>query len=135
MSKRPFWPLLPPIVIGIAILGFLALNKWMKGFGFECGILKLTGIYCPGCGGTRCAKSIASGNWLTAMGHNAMIMTGFLLLISFLSYLIIRITILGKPAPKIPHISTGWIWLVILGILIFTVLRNIPSSPWSMLAP
>lgn len=135
MKNRQLWPLLPPLVMALFMGGFLTLNKWMKASGFECGIRKVTGIYCPGCGGTRCAKSIVSGDLITALGHNAMLLSGFILLTAFFTFLIIRITILGKPAPKTPHIKKSWIWLGILSIALFTILRNIPSYPWNLLAP
>lgn len=136
MNKHSLWPLLPPLVIALALSGFLALNRLvMKGYGFECGIKKSLGVYCPGCGGTRCAKEIVNGNWLAAMNHNAMLMSGFILLTTFMLFLIIRITILGMPAPKIPAIKTKWVWFGITGIALFTILRNIPYHPWALLAP
>lgn len=135
MKKHQLWPLLPPLVVTLAIISFLSLNRWMKTYGFECGIHKATGIHCPGCGGTRCAQSIIKGDWSAAMGYNAMLMTGLALITTLFTFLIIRVTILGKPAPKIPHIKTRWIWIAVSGILLFTILRNIPSYPWSILAP
>ena len=101
----------------------------------ECGVRKLTGLHCPGCGGTRCAKSILNLRWADAMGYNSMLMTGFLVFIAGSAYLIIRMTLLGKPAPKLPNIRPCWIGFVIGAIIIFTILRNIPAYPFTLLAP
>lgn len=133
MKKHPLWPLLPPVaVLGMMFL-FINLTQGLSGSVTECGIQKFTGLHCPGCGGTRCAQEIASGHWLPAMSHNAMLMIGFLLLMAGSLYLIVRITILGKPAPRFPNIKTRWIWLGVAGIVLFTIFRNIPA--FSYLAP
>lgn len=135
MKKRPLWPLLPPVVVLGIMFIFVSLTHWLSGPTSECGILKFTGLYCAGCGGTRCAQSIFSGHWLKAMGYNPMLMTGFLVFMTAFVILIVRITILGKPAPKIPNIHPRWPWLAVGSIILFTILRNIPAYPFTLLAP
>lgn len=45
-----------------------------EGFGFDiCGIHRLTGLPCPGCGLTRAFVSVAHGDWSTALGANAFV--------------------------------------------------------------
>lgn len=100
-----------------------------------CKIKQWTGMFCPGCGGTRCAEEITLGNWVSAMGYNPLLMTGFILFLTVSLYLIVRITILGNTTPGIPNIRGRWIWLGIAGIALFTILRNIPSHPFTLLAP
>lgn len=100
-----------------------------------CGFLKFTGLHCPGCGGTRCALDILNGDLLSAFSHNAMLATGLILFLLGSGYLILRMTILGKPAPRMPDIRPSWLWTVGGGIILFTILRNIPAWPFSLLAP
>lgn len=135
MNRRPLWPLLPLATVIGMMYSFLALTNWLSKPISECGILKITGFYCAGCGGTRCAKSIISGHWISAMAYNPLLMSGFLIFMSGSLYLIVRITILGKPAPKMPNIQPRWIWIGVVGIVLFTVLRNIPAYPFTLLAP
>ena len=139
MKKRPLWPLLPPV----AVLGMMLLLITITGGGktkapnssLECSVKAITGFNCPGCGGTRCAQNILTGNWSAAFGYNPLLMTGFILAMIFFCYLIIRITILGMKPPKLPNIRTSWLWLGLGGIALFTILRNIPAYPFSLLAP
>ncbi len=135
MKNRPLWPLLPLVVVPGMMLLFLSVTAKSQGPATDCAVQKLIGLHCPGCGGTRCAQSIASGRWIAAMGHNAMLMTGFLVLMTSLVFIFVRMTLLGKPAPQLPHISPRWVWCGIGAIAIFTILRNIPTYPFTLLAP
>jgi len=139
VKTRRLWPLLPPgAVLGVMYF-FVALanglGKSDHSSVAECGVRNLTGFHCPGCGGTRCAESIIGGDWISAMAYNPLLMSGFLIFMSVSLYLIVRITILGKPSPRIPNIQSKWIWLGVAGIALFTVLRNIPTYPFTLLAP
>lgn len=138
MKTRSLWPLLPPaVVLGMMFL-FITLTHWISGVSgtmSECGFLKFTGWHCPGCGGTRCAQSILNLRWADAMGYNPMLMTGFLVFIGGSAYLIIRMTLLGKPAPHMPNIRPRWIGFGVGAIVLFTILRNIPAYPFTLLAP
>ena len=139
MKNRPLWPLLPPVVVVGLMYLLVAVIHRMENTGHSsvavCKIKQWTGWYCPGCGGTRCAEEITLGNWLTAMAYNPLLMTGFILFMAASFHLIIRITVMGKQAPKLPNISGPWIWLCIAGTALFTILRNIPSYPFTLLAP
>jgi len=110
----------------------LSLSQWFGAQGAECGIKQWTGYYCPGCGGTRCANDLIRGHLLEAWAHNALLTAGALLFTSGCIYLIIRMTLLGKPAPKI-NISPLWIGGILITIILFTLLRNLPE--FSSLAP
>ncbi len=125
--------MLPPLALLGVMFFFLKLTHVLSSPATECAIKKLTGLYCPGCGGTRCAREILNAHWLTAMSHNAMLMIGFLIFMIGSIYLIVRITILGKTAPKFPEIKSQWLWLGLAGIALFTILRNLPA--FSFLAP
>ena len=92
---------------------FLTVTNKLNGTATECAVQKLVSLHCPGCGGTRCAANIASGHWIAAMGYNAMLMTGFLVLMATFVFIIVRMTVLGKPAPQLPNIHARWIWFSI----------------------
>lgn len=135
MPKRSLWPLCIPLAaMGFAAF-FLSFSQWIGSKGTHCFIHSATGFHCPGCGGTRCAHDLLAGNWQHALGHHALLVVSVIGLSVISLYLIVRITILGKPAPKIPNISTSFIWGGLGIIILFTVLRNIPAWPFSLLAP
>ena len=135
MKNRPLWPLLPLVVVPGMMFLFLSVAGGSHGTATECAVQKFFGLHCPGCGGTRCAQSITSGDWIAAMGYNAMLMTGFLVLMTTFVFIFVRMTLLGKPAPQLPNISPRWVWFGIGAIAVFTLLRNIPTYPFTLLAP
>ena len=133
MKRQRLWPLLLPIAsIGLTVF-FLTLTRWLGGFGITCGILNLTGFYCPGCGGTRCAIALSHGHISQAWGYNALLSTGAVLFTLISLYLIIRITLLGKTTLKTPNIHPYWIWFGVMSTVLFSILRNTNTFSW--LAP
>lgn len=91
----------------------------------ECYIYKKTHILCPGCGGTRCVKSLLKGDIVSAFNyHPIFTITAIYLIICNIIYLINR----KKQGNKI----LTWIYpkayyTIILAIIliIYTILRNI----------
>lgn len=100
-----------------------------------CYFLQYTGFYCPGCGNTRALHELLHLHFLEAFDHNLLfpfIAVGVLYLLAgeYLNVLVGR-RILWLPK-KVP------LWIVILMVLIivaFTGLRNLPFQPFSWLAP
>lgn len=136
MKNRPLWPLLPPLALTGAIYLFPAIiHRMQGGSGTTCAVHAWSGLHCPGCGGTRCAEAITSGQWITAMGYNPLLATGFLVFMAAALYLAIRMTLLGKPAPALLEIPATLLWAALAAVLLFTVLRNIPQWPFTLLAP
>lgn len=135
MKRHRLWPLLLPIVALAIITAFLGITHWLSGGGAQCTVLKYTGLYCPGCGGTRCAKSLANGNIGAAFDHNVLLAAAAFLFIAACLYLIVRISVLGKKAPSFSNIHPIWLWAGVAIIAIFTILRNLPATPFSHLAP
>ncbi len=135
MYARRLWPLCPALVAIGLVTTSLSLRQWLGHQPAHCAIHSATGLHCPGCGGTRCAHDLLAGNWQHALGHHALLTMGALSLSAISLYLIVRITILGKSTPKIPNISTSFIWVGLGIIILFTLLRNIPAWPFSLLAP
>lgn len=132
---KRIWPLLLPVaVIGFMAL-FMAMTRRLGKLNAECYIHKSTGYHCPGCGGTRCTHDLIAGNWLEALGHHAPLTVGCVVFIALSLYLIIRVTILGHSNLKLPNISTSWIIAGVGLLVMFTILRNVPVWPFSLLAP
>ncbi|MFF3175320.1 DUF2752 domain-containing protein [Streptomyces sp. NPDC057900] len=95
-----------------------------------CPLLRLTGIYCPGCGGLRSAYAVAHGDLGTAFGSNAPAVIGYgIFAVVWVLWMVRAAT--GKPARFAPR-PVHW-WAVGAVLLIFTVVRNLPFG--SALAP
>lgn len=99
----------------------------------KCPFLSLTGIYCPGCGSQRAIHHILQGHILTGIRHNYM----FLLVIVVLSYqaIIFIINKLGKKTyNNLLHKSKTTYTILVL-VILFWIMRNIPYFPFMELAP
>jgi hypothetical protein len=92
-----------------------------------CPLLRLTGLYCPGCGGLRSAHAFVHGDLLTALQANAPAVLGYLGLAVLWTVWVTRAA-RGRPL----RIDLGPVHLWTLGtvLLAFTVVRNLPSGGW-----
>lgn len=123
------------LLLAAVLFYYYHLNLNQKGNPLlQCGLRTWTGFYCPGCGGQRAVHYYLHGQFLNGIRQNIM----SLVLIPILMYyffFFLRTLITGKPAPKtfIDSARFGKILLILL--LLFTVLRNIPKEPFSLLAP
>lgn len=92
-----------------------------------------TGTHCPGCGITRALHDLLHGRVLAALGHNAL---GLLVLLA-------TAALLARPVwttlrenrwtpPILPRHTARWL---LLGGLVWAVLRNLPWAPFTALAP
>ena len=103
----------------LALLGLTYLGLSSIGLGIACPIHAATGIYCPGCGGTRAVKAVLRGDLPLAFHDNALLMS---------SPVVIACAVL------IEKYSQKRIWLyaflsiVLVAVVIFTVIRNQPGS-------
>lgn len=114
----------------IAILGFLLyyLLNLYTGFAIFCPFHKFTGLYCPGCGVTRMLFSLIKLDFYQAFRYNPLV---FILLIIGIIYLLIKF-ILKKFNIIIKVPNYVWYILIII-VIIYGILRNIPEFDW--LAP
>jgi len=122
------------VMLGAAY-GFFIDPEKSPGITLKCQTYELTGLYCPGCGETRSLHALLHGRILDAFDYNLLfpfvvVVVGWFFLVG-LTTLICR-----KRVMWIPERFPVWI-AVLLGVIIvlFTVLRNIPVWPFSILAP
>jgi hypothetical protein len=93
----------------------------------RCPFHAVTGLWCPGCGTLRAVHDVVHGHVLAGAGRNPLLVVLAPLLVwSVLGWL----GVVRRPDPP------AWA-LVALGVVVvaFTVLRNVPVSPFAALAP
>lgn len=106
-----------------------------KSLFIPCPIHLLTGLYCPGCGNTRALHALVHLDITGMLDYNLMfpflfVILGWLLAGEYLNLL------LGKRVLWLPkRVSPVLIALACLVLAAFTVLRNIPIFPFTILAP
>ena len=99
----------------------------------KCAFHSLTGLFCPGCGGTRALYSLLHGDFLAAIHYNLFAILLAPIIIWLLTLDTGRVffgwKLRPKPAPAI------LLWILFWAMLGYGVLRNIPGQPWSWLRP
>jgi hypothetical protein len=93
----------------------------------------VTGLHCPGCGGTRCAHALLHGDLPQALAWNPLLVVSLPFVAAFFISAVYR-SWTGRrlPVRRLP----GWATYLTLGIIIaFWVLRNIDIYPLTLLAP
>jgi hypothetical protein len=117
--------------MGTAIL--YRYNPEAGGFFPPCVFHTLTGLHCPGCGGTRCAHALVHGDLPQALAYNP-------LLVVALPFLAVGLLDLAG------QLWTGrrlwrrrlpaWSIYVIFGVILaYWALRNVDVYPLTLLAP
>lgn len=119
------------LFLGVVVFCYIFFSNQSK-IVIPCLFHKITGLYCPGCGITRCFNALLHFDFYQAFRYNPLV---FILLPFALVYLLITIysKLRGKRNlldKKIP----SWMWyLLVVVALIFGIIRNIPYFDW--LAP
>ncbi len=126
------------VIIGIVVPVVLLVGGvylYFNGSPFLCIFYKYTGIYCTGCGVGRAAYDLMHFNIIEALGHNLLftILLPFIAVYALLWYLAI---ITGKDILVRRFVISQKVGIALLVlIVVFTVLRNIPVFPFTLLSP
>jgi len=119
------------VVLGFVILCALAVlfffNPATHGFYPVCLFHALTGLYCPGCGGTRAMYQLLHGHVLLALRDNALFVLALVALMIWGARFAVR-KLRNQQTIFQLHPKTLWMFLVVT--LVFTVLRNLPAFSW-----
>jgi len=99
----------------------------------KCLLHETTGLYCPGCGGTRAVFALSKGHWAEAF-HNNLFWPVTLPLLAFV-WLNLGIYALKGKSLKVPYQNTRAAVAIAVLIILYGVVRNIPVYPFTLLAP
>lgn len=117
--------------IGCFIVGLF--NPTNAGFFPACPLLSVTGYACPGCGLTRGFHSLFHGEFVTAMSYNALVP---IYCLAFLYGIFYLISVIFRGRGLWFNLLSPIPLFIFLAIsLIFGVLRNIPSEPFTFFYP
>ncbi len=122
------------IVLGLGILGAGAVvflfDPSSSGFYPICPFHQMTGLNCPGCGGTRAVYALLHGHIQAALRDNAL----FILLLPTIA--LRGAWLAGKKSfgrPVGQFFPAKFMWLLLAITVVFTVLRNLPA--FALLSP
>ncbi len=118
-------------MVGLAVVYFV--DPRIQGNYPICPFFGLTGFHCPGCGTLRALHMLLRGDVVAALGYNPFAM----LALPFVAYSYIAEAMRAFRLPTLPRVFLPhqWIWALLIGVIAFWTLRNIPAEPFSVLAP
>lgn len=125
------------LFIGVAISGSLlyfyfdpSYNKIFP----PCPFYTLTHLYCPGCGSQRAFHDLLHGDIISASGHNLLFVAS-LPLVAYSGVISVFNVFVEKKVEQRFFSSPAFATGVLIAVLLFAVLRNIPVMPLLWLAP
>ena len=113
-------------LVGLALL-LRAVPPTPGSFYPRCQLHALTGLHCAGCGATRAAHSLLVGDVPRALAYNPPAVLGLPLLGAYLARRAV-----GRGPLRCPRRAGG---AILVALAAFTVLRNVPVYPLTLLAP
>jgi hypothetical protein len=135
----------PPAALGAILAAGTAYTAWQdpnQGGGLfpGCPLHEMTGLDCPGCGGTRALHALTQGDIGAAVSHNAVLAVLLpLAALAWAAWMVhaLRVTWArrqDRPPPRWPdalriRVTTpGWVAMIAV-LLAFAVVRNISAVP------
>ena len=99
----------------------------------RCLLYTLSGWQCPGCGGLRATHHLLHGRFVTAFHYNPLLLLSLPILGTiFISHLLRIVT--GRSFTN-PFKQSIWIWLLLIVVLLFGILRNLPLDSLTVFQP
>ncbi|MET1060542.1 MAG: DUF2752 domain-containing protein [Nocardioides sp.] len=96
-----------------------------------CPFHAITGAWCPGCGSLRAVNDLTHGDLLAAASSNLVLVLALpVLVLLWVGW--VRRSWTGTHRVS-AGLSTPTVWLLLVPILVFSVVRNLPIGSW--LAP
>ena len=133
MNKPKFKAAVQLFLLAAATLILFLFDPSSETVYLPCWFYEVTGWYCPGCGGLRGTHDILHGDFLQALKSNLLLVVS-LPLISYFAVSRILFIARGKGLPEI--LAPPWlVWLAVLIVIGFTVLRNIPAPEFDWMCP
>jgi hypothetical protein len=100
----------------------------------KCFFYTFTGLYCPGCGTQRAIVALLHGDILKALRENFLAVSAFPFLIYSFVILCLK-TFSGKHLDSKIFYSPLFVKIVLIMVITFAVIRNIPVYPFTFLTP
>ncbi|MCI0460710.1 MAG: DUF2752 domain-containing protein [Gemmataceae bacterium] len=98
-----------------------------------CLFRSLTGLYCPGCGSTRCLHALLHGDLRQAAAYNVLLLVALPLLVCCGARWLWQV---GKPRTPPRRRLPAWAIRVLFVVVVaYWALRNMDCAPFNWLAP
>lgn len=91
---------------------------------YPCLLHRLTGYYCPGCGGTRAVIYLLEGKWLRSFWYYPLVPAAFLWYVVFMVTYTIEKLSHGKVSVGVRY-HDAWLWLTIAVVAVNCAVKNL----------
>jgi hypothetical protein len=95
-----------------------------------CPFLATTGWYCPGCGALRALHNLLHGDLAGAVARNPLTVIAVPYLV--LAWVTWVLRTAGRPAPRSTSLPAWTLWALVVLVVGFGVLRNLPGFAVSL---
>lgn len=123
--------LAPAAVAGAAVSAAVLLRSvdpYEHGHYPTCPLVLLTGWWCPGCGALRGTHDLLHGDLAGAAARNPLLLVALPYLLLGFGAWVLRLS--GRRVPSSTSAPPWTIWAVLVVVLAFGVLRNLPGMTW-----
>lgn len=120
------------VVIVLAIV-FFVVDPQKQSFFPKCPFHFITGLYCPGCGSQRALHCLLHLDFAGTVRYNLLFLPAALFILYHYSHKLMNRLFNWRLPDLFYKKSTPWVVLVI--VIVFFVIRNLPWYPFSILAP
>jgi len=100
----------------------------------KCIFHEITGLNCPGCGSQRAVSALLHGHLLQAMDYNILCVVSIPFIL-YSAFVFCWNAFSDKKMKQAIFYSPVFVKTVLVTVLLFAVLRNIPVAPFNWLAP
>jgi len=122
------------ITLSVLVLLYFFVSPVYGRYFPKCIFYSTTGLHCPGCGSQRAIAALLHGDVLLAIHNNLLAIA----MLPFLLYSLVALLINTFSEKKIQQkifYSPLFVKTILVAVIVFTVLRNIPYYPFNLLAP
>ncbi|WP_313252488.1 DUF2752 domain-containing protein [Empedobacter sp.] len=118
----------------LVIVYFYSYYSNQSPFSIKCIFHNVTSLWCPGCGGQRAFSLLVHGHFFQSLRYNLILPFALYICVQFY-YAIVGNIFLGKSMSGKLHLPASFARNFLIFLLIYSILRNIPISPFIYLAP
>ena len=131
MSSRnqgewPRYVIVVPLIL-VILVSFRFLLPSVKESLPACFFYKLTGYHCPGCGGTRSAAALVYFDIAEAFRQHAWFTVSVILGLPLVLWMAVKEKWPIIPGPRY---HDRWLWVGLISLILFGVMRNIGALNW-----
>jgi uncharacterized membrane protein len=122
------------LFIGVVIVAiYVSINPTEVDFLPKCPFYFTTGLYCPGCGSQRATHQFLNFNFIEGIKQNILFAVSIVILLYHFTVTSLNTYFKKNIYNYLNHQTTGWVILIF--IVSFWIIRNLPFYPFNLLAP